>query len=203
MGATAQAHQVPEVKWVTAAALAALAENGKTRRGATFTIQQLRQWAPGLVGEKARFATEKLKKLEYIETTKPGHYVITGDGAAAVKAAAEGKVLKSGQHGPKNRPPAPESFAARLWALLRARKVIDSGTAAATLIDVGGDVAAGEIRAQLYLRKWERVGAVAASKRRLADGRKQYVLVQDTPNPPEWELVRQLPGNSKAVCVTQ
>lgn len=189
----APAHaQVPEVKWVTAAALAALAEHHKTRRGCTFTLDQMRRWAPGLVGSKTRSALDKLKKLEFVVSTKPGHYVLTADGAAAVQAAADGQVLKCGQHGPKNRPPAAESFAARLWALLRARKVVDSGTAAATLVDAGGDVAAAEARAQVYLRKWQRAGAVDASKRRLPDGRKQYVLVQDTPNPPAWDLVRQL-----------
>jgi len=197
MAACAQTNDAAHVRWISAAALAALAAHRKTRAGATFTIEQLRAWDPALRGPKAAHATDKLKRMEFIRSVTPGQYVLTGDGAAAVQAAAQGHVLRSGQHGPKNRPPDAASFAARLWALLRARRVIDSGTAAATLVDAGNDVAAAETRAQAYLRKWERAGLVTSSARRLPGGRKQYVLIKDTPHPPCWEQLRQLAERNK------
>src|SRR4051812_3170968 len=97
-----------DTRWPTAAALLALASRGFTK-GRRFTGMQLREWVPELAGRQCRSVTDKLKQLGFVKGSLEyrtgvagsiAHYTVTAEGAAAIKAAAQGRVLKSGAKGP-------------------------------------------------------------------------------------------------------
>lgn len=186
-----------DLRWTSAAVLVTLAARG-LGKGDTFTSTQLRAWVPGL-GEGNRFkrAMATLEANQFFTFrmhTEPGNaqshavYTVTPTGAEAIKAAASGAIRKSGPKGPhgKDRVVPPNTFAARLWALMRARRMLDTETAAATLVDAGQDVSKAARTAQRYLARWTSTGALAISKQRLPSGCKRYVLVTDSPTPPAW-----------------
>ncbi len=186
-----------DLRWTSAAVLVAMAARG-LGKGSTFTSTQLRAWVPGLrEGNRFKRAMATLEANQFVTFrmhTEPGNaqshavYTVTPTGAEAIKAAASGVVRKSGPKGPhgKNRVVPPNTFAARLWALMRARQMLDTATAAATLVDAGQDVDTAAKTAQRYLARWASTGALAVSKQRLACGCKRYVLVKDSPTPPAW-----------------
>lgn len=186
------------VRWTSAAVLVALAAR-QMQHGDTFTQKDLGTWVPQLKQNKRmKDALATLKQNGIISSQlqlPPGTtdlhaiYTLTPVGAEAVNAAASGHRLTSGPRGPhsKDRTVSHTTFAARLWALLRARQMLDTETAAATLVDAGGDVATAAKTAQRYLARWASTGALAVSAQRMANGCKRYVLVKDPgPNPPAW-----------------
>ncbi len=185
------------MRWTTAEALASLAAHGMVE-GSTFTTSQLREWVPLDTAGKVKYVTRKLVSLKFVDAGRAlkagssmdleGRYTVTLSGAAAIKSAGEGHVRKSGNQGQPvaPRPPAAGSLAMRVWALLRARKVLDAGSASETLCDAGDDVAAAAKTITTYLRRWAKTSALQASARRLPNGFKQYVLVKDSPEPPAW-----------------
>lgn len=186
-----------DLRWTSAAVLVALAARGFTA-GQQFMSGQLRSWVPQLQkSHRLKHAVETLKDNGFISSrmqTEPGSaqsqavYTVTTTGAEAIKAAASGTVRKSGPKGPhgKRRAVPPSTFAARLWALMRARQMLDTETAAATLVDAGQDVAKAAKTAQRYLARWSSTGALAVSKQRMPGGCKRYVLLKDSPEPPAW-----------------
>lgn len=186
-----------DLRWTSAAVLVALAARGLDK-GDTFTSTQLRAWVPALKEgnrfKRAMATLEANQFFSYRMHTEPGSaqsqavYTVTTTGAEAIKAAASGTVRKSGPKGPhgKNRAVPPSTFAARLWALMRARQMLDTETAAATLVDAGQDVAKAAKTAQRYLARWSSTGALAVSKQRMPGGCKRYVLLKDSPEPPAW-----------------
>ena len=191
-----------DTRWVTSAMLAALAARSKAK-GDTFTSVNMREWVPALqTGTKCRNAAEKLLKLRWV-TLKAiadkaagstySQYTITAAGAAAIAAVASGKPHKSGPKGPHkvSRTPGNTTFIARLWALMRARGMLNSQDAASTLVDAGGDVKKAADYAQRCMAHWVAVGAVAESRVRETNGCKRYVLVKNTPTPPEWTATAQ------------
>lgn len=187
----------PATHWVTSTVLLAMAER-KLKKGDSFTSNDMRQWAPAFRNEPSRktaaatlqafgFVTHRMA-LEGSANTV-AHYTLTAEGQAALEAAALGHQRKSGPKGPhtaERAAPRPTSFVARLWSLLRARKMVDSETAASTLVDAGEDVAVAQKTAQRYLRRWEIAGAVQESRLRTASNCKRYVLVKDRLTPPNW-----------------
>lgn len=192
------------LRWTSAAVLVALAAR-KMSAGQQFTQDDLRAWVPQLAeGKRTKHALCTLTQNGLI-TSKLHHqpgtpdviatYTLTTAGGEAIKAAADGQRLTSGPRGPhsKDRAVPRTTFAARLWALLRARQMLDTETAAATLVDAGGDVATAAKTAQRYLARWASTGALAVSAQRMANGCKRYVLVKDPgPIPPAWtEKARQ------------
>lgn len=183
-------------RWVTAAVLAALAQHG-LKAGDTVRATVLATWAPTLADEQRNRATTKLVALGFLSYRqriiggeREFEYTVTADGAAAITEAARGQVRKSGPKGTRRAPPpAPETYAARLWALLRIRKVLTAAEAAELLVDAGGPVDVRTATAQRYLRRWSRTSAVAESTQRVnrvgtSNGQKRYVLLHDSPTPP-------------------
>lgn len=197
-GAVVTVGQGDDLRWTSAAVLVALAQRD-IKAGDTVTSRQLRAWVPRLrTGQRLKHAMETLGSNGYLKgksTLDAGTgesfstYTVTSMGAEAVKAAGAGKQFKSGPKGPHHHDRAvpPETFAARLWALMRARGMLDTETAAATLVDAGQDVSKAEKTAQRYFARWASTGALAESAQRLPGGRKRYVLVADCgPMPPAW-----------------
>lgn len=187
-----------DLRWISAAVLVALAARGMGA-GDSFTGATLRQWVPqlGKAGRAFGYAVHTLTRNDFITSNRqppgPGGetvvlYSITRTGAEAIKAAASGALHRSGPKGPhsKDRAVPANTFAVRLWALMRARQVLDSETAAATLVDAGDDVAKATETARTYLARWACAGALTVSARRLPRGVKRYVLVKDSPTPPAW-----------------
>jgi hypothetical protein len=186
--------------WVASKALNALAANGAEKAGFRFTTEDLMCWLPGTSQESCRSATTTLMDRGYIRGFKKrvngfGLYALTATGLAAVRAAAEGKQLTPGMRA-RNCPPPPDSLVARLWQLLRARRVLDGESAAATLIDAGSgvDMERAARSCASYLRQWARCGNVQTSRIKGPSGRKQFVLVQDQPHPPHWSQDRSAPN---------
>lgn len=186
-----------DLRWVTSAMLVALAGRNM-RKGQTFTSKDMPAWVPGLgTGAKRKHASETLIRLGFVthemcidEAGKSyAKYTITADGDVAIKAIASGQQLTSGPKGPHqvDRTPPNTSFVARLWALLRARGMLDSNSAAATLVDAGEDVEKAAKNAQRYFARWASVGGCEESRLREANGCKRYVISKDAgPNPPAW-----------------
>lgn len=200
------------MRWTTAEALASLAAHGMVE-GSTFTTSQLREWVPLDTAGKVKYVTRKLVALNFVDAGRAlkagasldqeGRYTVTLSGAAAIKSAGQGHVRKSGNPGQSlpPRPPAPGSLAMRVWALLRARKVLDAGSASETLCDAGEDISSTTKTITTYLRRWAKTGALQASARRLASGFKQYVLVKDSPEPPVWTA--HDPSRKKTATTTE
>lgn len=184
-------------RWVTSAVLVALAAR-LVHKGGTFTSADLRAWVPGIkVQAQCKSAAATLQRCGFVTSEmrldKHGksyaRYTVTAEGEAAIKAVAGGQRHASGPKGPHqaNRTVGSQTFAARLWALLRARGMLDGETAAATLVDAGQDVATAASTARRYLARWASTGAVMASRKREANGCKRFVLVNDCgPTPPAW-----------------
>lgn len=198
-----------ELRWITAAALAAMATRG-LKKGSQFLSTDLQAWVPEFKTRRRRMsATTRLCALGIVTCERlidgqtaqtTGQYTVTARGAEAIKAAAQGRVHKSGPKGPHTNPRArggSKTFSARLWALVRARKILDAETAATTLVDAGGDVTQAAKTARRYLHHWVKAGALQESVTRVnavgtSNGFKRYVLVNDCgPTPP----ARQRPSH--------
>ena len=182
--------------WTTNQLLQLLGGMG-LKAGGEFTAAQVRRrcvhdkgsWLRGALrtGKRAGYFTIE-RRLDANTGGTAGHYTITAAGARAIAAAARGETIRSGPKGPlataRKRPAA--TFNARLWALLRARRVIDGGSAAETLVDAGEDVTAAARTAAIYLQRWADAGALQECEQRLPRGRKRFVLIKDSPEPPVW-----------------
>ncbi len=196
-----------DVRWVSAAVLAALAARG-LGKGDKFTSQDLLAWVPGLKAERKRtHATTTLCRLGFVTYKQRkgwGEYTVTAVGAEAVLVAAQGQLRKSGPKGPHGHRNAarPHSLAARLWALIRARKLLDADTAASLLVDAGADVATAAKTISRYLYRWAGAGYLQESAQRVGavgtgNGFKRYVLVKDCgPTPPSLNTNRPANGPS-------
>lgn len=188
-------------RWVTAEVLAALAARG-LGAGAQFTAAELDAWTTLAPTQRVHattllcalgFVRHRIEQLRAGVPERADVYTLTPDGAAAVAAAAQGRARKSGPkaaHG-KGRTLQPHSVSARLWALLRVRRKLDSESAAATLCDAGQDYARMRATIAKTLRRWAAAGAVQESARRVgaqgtSNGFKSYVLVVDALQPPRW-----------------
>lgn len=186
-----------DLRWTSSALLVALAARD-FKAGHAFTADMAREWVPALAqGRRLKHAIETLTDNQFVtsrgfvipETGKNvTEYTLTPVGGEAVKAAKSGQTRASGPKGPhsKDRKVPPATFAMRLWSLMRARRILDSDTAANTLVDAGGDCAVAMKTAQRYLANWAKTGAITESRQRLEGNRKRYVLVRDTPEPPAW-----------------
>ncbi|MCB1998417.1 MAG: hypothetical protein KDG57_21525 [Rhodoferax sp.] len=185
-------------RWTSSMVLAMLASRGVSTAGARFESRQLRDWLPGMRDARRfgntmqtltrnGFVTQRML-VDRKTAESFAEYTVTAAGAAAIVKVAAGLARRSGPKGPhgKDRVVPPGSFAARLWALMRARGMLDAITAAETLVDAGGDVDRARRNAQRYMARWATAGAVTRSQRRVAGGAMRYVLVRDTPEPPAW-----------------
>jgi hypothetical protein len=164
------------------ATLKALAARKFAQAGRSFTSADLRSWVPSLQASlrNSRYVTGELLKHGVVSVAPKtqGVYVVTDAGVEVIKAAAAGKPPLLGQRARQIAPP--KAFSARLWSLMRARQVLDAGTAAETLVDAGDDQAVQKAHrlAALYLRAWEVAGYLQQGKQRI--GRhKRFVLVKD------------------------
>lgn len=214
-----QPAQASTTRWVTAAALRALAERTIVG-GGMFTADQLGEWTrETLTPEQRVHASTRLCALglvkhdvRIISGQRTDCYTVTDDGNAAISAAALGIVHKSGPKGGiggggrKPNPVKPEALATRLWHLVRVRKVVDSDSCARTLC-TAGDEEFERVRATVRrtLRRWELAGALQAGSRLVkrrddpitSNGNKRYVLVQDSgPTPPAWRQALKAQGVS-------
>jgi hypothetical protein len=198
------------VRWITAAALSALADNGVTRAGLTFTADNLAGWTRGTLRTTQRVdASSRLCALGFVKHSQVRElvrgqqcrqidvYTLTAEGAEAVKAAAAGHVRKSGPKGSRKANPIDQqALTSRLWQMVRIRKIVDSDVAARLLCDAGDEEEFRRMRDSIrrYLRRWANVGSLAESVRRVhsdgagttSNGSKRYVLVIDSPEPPKW-----------------
>lgn len=183
-------------RWVTSAVLAALAARGQGV-GDTFTGDDLLAWVPRLTKGNRKQAAHRLLAMGFVthvnaigeEAKTCARYTVTVAGAAGIKAITTGKPLTSGPKGPHqvDRTVGQNTFAMRLWALMRARMKLDSETAASTLVDAGGDVAKAAKNAQRYFARWASTGAIEPGRVREPNGCVRYVLVKDCgPTPPQW-----------------
>lgn len=191
----------PAVRWVTAEVLQLLAQR-RLVRGSVFSAAELAAWLAGRLTPAQRVhATSRLCALGFLAhrhtmsedgLDRTDLYTLTAEGAAAVREAAAGQVRKSGPKGAHGKRHAvdPQSLSARLWALLRMRRMIDSESAASTLCDAGGgDFERQRASIRRYLHRWAEAGAVQESARRVnahgnSNGLKRYVLTADAPEPP-------------------
>lgn len=190
--------------WVTATMLQTLAEH-EHEAGGVLTAATLRAWTAGRLSPvQYGHATAKMCALGFflhrprvINGERVDTYVLTDDGIAAIDAACSGAVRKSGPKvSRKPNPVDPQSLTARLWQLMRVRRMLDTETATHTLCDAG-DPAEFERRRETVrrtLHRWASAGAIAESARRVnlpgqaatSNGCKRFVLVVDTPLPPAW-----------------
>lgn len=204
----------PLERWVTAAALKALAAHSLGEDD-TFLARELGRWvAPRLTLHQRRHATTRLCALGFvkhqvcvIEGKREDVYTITPEGAAAILAAATGYQHKSGPKGPTAaRPLPPHTLAARLWALLRMRGMVESDTAAQTLCNAGEqDFARVRATVRRTLARWHKAAPdqLAVAARRVgaegtSNGSKRYVLVSDSVAPPRWTAPRKAGKEGKA-----
>ncbi len=186
-----------DLRWTSSALLVALAVRD-FKAGHAFTADMAREWVPALAqGRRLKHAIETLTDNGFVtsrvfvdrETARNiTEYTLTTVGGEAVKAAKSGQARASGPKGPhsKDRTVPAGSFAMRLWSLMRARRILDSDTAASTLVDAGDDVATAMKNAQRYFANWAKTGAIQESAQRMTGNRKRYVLIHDTPEPPAW-----------------
>jgi len=183
-------------RWVTSAVLAALAAR-HIGVGDTFASDDMLAWVPGLTAGQRKQAAHMLLAMGFVtQENRIGLnaktcavYTVTVAGAAGIKAITTGKPLTSGPKGPQqvDRTPGQNTFAVRLWALMRARMKLDSETAASTLVDAGDDVAKAAKNAQRYFARWASTGAIEPGRVREPNGCVRYVLVKDCgPTPPKW-----------------
>ncbi|XHS78517.1 hypothetical protein ACFJGW_00670 [Burkholderiaceae bacterium UC74_6] len=195
--------------WVMATALSALATAGLIKTGARFDSNQLASWTAGQLKPKQRNnATSQMIKAGLLQfDQRKGeqlgetvvHYQLTAEGAQAVKAASEGYVRKSGPKGERAPNPIdPQSLTARLWRLVKMRRIVDTDSATETLANAGeGDFKSMRHTVAKYLRRWCDAGALTESAKRVpgkgsSNGFKRYVLREDWRNsaePPRWRQI--------------
>lgn len=189
------------IRWVTATVLRELGLRAQ-RPGAKFTATELAAWTAGTLSQEQRVhASSRLCALKFVQHSvavvdgdRHDVYTVTPDGWAAMQAAVGGHVRKSGPKGTrKPNPINPDSLAARLWSLVRLRKIVEVDTAAQTLCDAGDDeYARVHETVARTLRRWEQCGALQGAAKRVkrdvarSNGTKRYVLVVDSLEPPRW-----------------
>lgn len=204
----------PTTRWVTAAVLQVLADH-QYREGHKFLAGQLAAWTAGVLTPEQRVhATSRLCALGFVDHEvfvmngeRVDHYTVTADGAAAIQAAAQGYVRKSGPKGSRSPNPVREdALTTRLWALVRLRKIIDSEDAARTLCDAGEqDFERVRATVRKTLRRWELAEALQAASRLIkrrgdapsSNGNKRYVLVRDSVEPPRWRQAAKATGGAQ------
>lgn len=186
-------------RWVTAAVLCALAAR-ELKAGAVFHGRDLASWVRRRLDDAQRnHATTRLIALGFlthrlclVDGEREMAYTVTADGAAAIAEAARGHVRRSGPKTTRTVAPAgPQTFAGRLWALLRIRRILSAPEAAELLVDAGGPVATRAKTARRYLARWATTGAVGRSPKRTncvgtSNGEVRFVLLIDSPAPPQW-----------------
>lgn len=204
-------------RWVTAAALRALAGQ-PLLPGASFSSSDLDEWLAGALDvEQRQHATTKLCELGFVtqrwqlvKGERVSLYTLTSEGAAALAGTRTGQERKSGPKvGRRGNPPSPDQFSARLWQLLRMRRMLTPREGATLLCDAGSDIDKARKTAAKCLNRWAKAGAVEAGKRRVrapdappsSNGDKRYVLVIDRVDPPTWHKPRSrrstaVPGES-------
>lgn len=194
------AEPVNTTRWVTAEVLLVLAMRAYKARD-QFAAGQLAAWtARTLTPEQRVHASSRLCALGFVKhrvvivgADRVDMYTVTAEGEAAILAAQQGHVRKSGPkttRGPKAVDP--HAFSTRLWDLMRLRKMLTPLEAAETLCDAGdGDFEKRRATARKCLRRWCNAGALAEGARRVgavgsSNGDKRYVLLKDSVQPPRW-----------------
>lgn len=203
--------------WVTATVLLALARRCLVE-GGSFTAEQLADMTAGALTPAQRVhASTRLCALGFVKHSvriggekqlRLDVYTVTAEGAAAIEAAGQGHVRKSGPKG--NRAPNPTqplALTTRLWSLMRMRRMLDSDSAAQLLCDAGSDdFKRTQSTVRRTLARWASTGAITQAARRVStpgqaptsNGCKRYVLVQDSPEPPRWRQAAKQQGKGAA-----
>lgn len=202
-------------RWVTATALQALAAQ-RLKAGAEFTAGELDYWTRSTLTRDQRVhASTRLCALGFVKHSvqvtggnqiRVDVYRVTLEGAAAIEAAGQGHMHKSGPKGCRApNPVQPQALATRLWNLLRLRRMLDSDSAAQLLCDAGsGDFKRVQATVRRTLARWATTPHVSEAAKRVAvpgqaptsNGCKRYVLVQDSLEPPRWR--QQARGRGQA-----
>lgn len=180
----ARASVAVDPRWVTSIALRALGQLAPSK-GDTFNADALAICTPELSAARRRRAITKLLGLQFIAYKRQlvgqaalSVYTVTADGAAAIAAAGQGAMLMPGAQLAK--PAAPGSLRARLWALVRIRKVLGADEAVQLLADAGDPAYISKRnKANECLRRWQRAGVLQLSAQVGPKGQKRYVLVTD------------------------
>lgn len=180
----ARASVAVDPRWVTSIALRALGQLAP-KKGDTFTADALAIHTPELSAARRRRAITKLLGLQFIAYKRHlvgqaalSIYTVTADGAAAIAAAGQGAMLMPGAQLAK--PAAPGSLRARLWALVRIRKVLGADEAVQLLADAGDPAYISKRnKANECLRRWQLAGVLQLSAQVGPKGQKRYVLVTD------------------------
>jgi hypothetical protein len=167
--------------------------------GQRITSAELAAAVPHLRAEQRMRATTRLgtmgflvHKVVLVKGESVHTFTVTDDGLAAIEAAQSGWRITSGKRGP--RAPRPGSVAARVWALLRIRKVLDADSAAQLLCNAeDGNYRNVRETARIAMARWAADGVLSISHQPIVTGfggppRKRYVLVKDPgPMPPAWQ----------------
>ncbi|MGE4244239.1 hypothetical protein [Ramlibacter sp.] len=173
----------------TYAVFAAIAERAPAA-GFRFSTSDLRAWVPYVTRAEANRISARLVQLGFVRQVesrvreRSNRFALTVEGFEGVRTAQAGRYARTPGLRKQKRP---DAFIDRLWALMRMRNVLDSVTAASTLVDAGSDeqaLARATKTAAQYLASWSRQGFVAESRRRAGNGRKQYVLQKDAVRAP-------------------
>lgn len=198
------AEPVDTIRWVTAEVLHTLAHwpfMGALHDGCEFAAHELQSALRQRITEEQRVhATTRLCALGFVKhridsdgRKRVDVYTVTAEGAAAIEAARQGHVRKSGPKTTrKPNPVDPHAFSTRLWDLMRLRKMLTPAEAAETLCDAGDDdFEKRRATARKCLRRWCNAGALAEGARRVgaagsSNGDKRYVLLKDSVQPPRW-----------------
>lgn len=174
-----------EIRWVTSIVLDQLKAHN-VRAGHELVNAQLREWT-GLETRRISSALKKLQQMEFVLRNGLS-YTVTESGAAAIKSHASS--FKSGPKGPqaKGRSVPSNSFAMKLWKLLRVRTTLDCDLAASILVDAGdqAEYQRAKETASRYLNRWAKTPLVSTSRDYKRGTCKRYVLVKDSPVPPAW-----------------
>lgn len=211
----AEAADEQPVRWVTAAALLALARLAPTA-GSEFTAVQLAARTRGQLSDAQRVhATTRLcflgflrHRVGYVANDRADLYTVTPEGAAAIAAASAGQVRKSGPRpGRAQNPVKPTSLTARLWKLLCMRQMLDAESAARVLCDAGDAAVFKRTQASIArtLRRWGQADIVSESRCRVgavgtSNGFIRYVLkAEPGPTAPRWrQIVRAQTAQAEA-----
>lgn len=172
-------------RWVASALLRALAALAP-RAGQRFTGPALAASLPELPANRRANGTRRLVALGFVTHARslvegrPVYtYTVTPEGAAAIAAAASGAVLMGGRQGTLAAKPG--TLRARLWALLRMRRVLDAESATRLLCDAGdSSFVSKRNHINEFLRRWRDAGVVDLSTAIGPRGQKRYVLVVDS-----------------------
>jgi DNA-binding MarR family transcriptional regulator len=172
-------------RWVASALLRALATLAPCA-GQRFTGPALAASLPDLPARRRANGTRRLVALGFVTHARslvdgrPVYtYTVTPEGAAAIAAAASGAVLMAGRQG--TLAARPGTLRARLWALLRMRRVLDAETAARLLCDAGdSSFVSKRNRINEFMRRWRDAGVVDLSAAIGPRGQKRYVLLADS-----------------------